>query len=109
MSIRLVSVHLFGFVLVSVVSAQMALAESQADPLLLSDVLAEARAHHPEIQAARERYRAAKERQTQAGALDDPEAKIELCNMPQNLYVTRTSIAISGYSQQFPCLCNIML
>src|SRR5438094_6674994 len=102
MSIRLVSVHLFGFVLVSVVSAQMALAESQADPLLLSDVLTEARAHHPEIQAARERYRAAKERPAQAGAFDDPEAKIELWNTPENLDITKTSNTIFGLSQRFP-------
>src|SRR5438132_153932 len=102
MFMRLVSVHLIGLVLVSMVSAQIALAESPADPLLLSDVLAEARAHHPEIQAARERYRAAKERPTQAGALDDPEAKIELWNTPENLDVTRTSNTIFGLSQRFP-------
>jgi len=99
---RLVSVHLFGFVLVSVVGVQMAIAASPPDPLLLSDVLTEARAHHPEIQAARERYRAAKERPAQAEAFDDPEAKIELFNTPQNLDVTRTDNTIFGLSQRFP-------
>jgi outer membrane protein TolC len=102
MFIRLVSVHLLGLVLVSLVSAQIALAESRAEPLLLSDVLAEARAHHPEIQAARERYKAAKERPAQAGALDDPEAKIELWNTPENLDITKTSNTIFGLSQRFP-------
>ena len=102
MPMRLVSVHLFGLVLVSLVSAQIALAQSPADRLLLSDVLTEARAHHPEIQAARERYRAAKERPAQAGALDDPEAKIELWNTPENLDITKTSNTIFGLSQRFP-------
>jgi len=102
MFMRLVSVHLFSLVLVSLVGAQIALAESPADPLLLSDVLAEVRAHHPEIQAARERYRAAKERPAQAGAFDDPEAKIELFNTPQNLDVTKTDNTIFGLSQRFP-------
>src|SRR5437016_9928865 len=102
MSMRLVSVHLFGLVVISFISAQIALAQSPADRLLLSDVLTEARAHHPAIQAARERYRAAKERPTQAGALDDPEAKIELWNTPQNLDVTKTDNTIFGLSQRFP-------
>src|SRR5438445_12174520 len=102
MFMRLVSVHLFSLVLVSLVGAQIALAESPADPLLLSDVLTEARARHPEMQAARERYRAAKERPAQAGAFDDPEAKIKLFNTPQNLDVTKTDNRVFGLSQRLP-------
>jgi outer membrane protein TolC len=97
-----VSGHVFGLVLVSLLSAQIALAQSPTDRLFLSDVLGEALARHPEIQAAREHLRAAKERPAQAGALDDPEAKIELWNTPENLDVTRTSNTIFGLSQRFP-------
>jgi outer membrane protein TolC len=77
-------------------------AEKPSDTLLLSEVLAEALAQHPEIQAMRSRWKAAQERPAQVGALDDPEFKIELFNTPQSLDVTRSENTIFGLSQRFP-------
>jgi len=65
-------------------------------------VVAEALERNPEIQASRHRWQAAKERAPQAAALDDPEAKIEFWNTPENLDITRTGNTIFGLSQRFP-------
>ena len=77
-------------------------AEETADRLLLAEVVAEALAQNPQIQAARQRWLAAQERPAQVGSLDDPEAKIELWNTPENLDVTKTGNTIFGLSQRFP-------
>jgi len=71
-------------------------------PLQIEAVVAEALQRNPEIEAARHRWQAAKERAPQARALDDPEFKIEFFNTPQNLDVTRTENTIFGLSQRFP-------
>lgn len=71
-------------------------------PLQLDAVVTEALVRNPEIEAARQRWQAAKERAPQAGALDDPELKIEFFNTPQDLDVTRTENTIFGLSQRFP-------
>lgn len=71
-------------------------------PLQLDAVVTEALLRNPEIQAARHRWQAAKERAPQAASLDDPEAKIEFWNTPENLNVTRTGNTIFGLSQRFP-------
>lgn len=71
-------------------------------PLQLDAVVTEALVRNPEIQAARHRWQAAKERAPQAASLDDPEAKIEFWNTPENLNVTRTGNTIFGLSQRFP-------
>jgi outer membrane protein TolC len=71
-------------------------------PLQIEAVVAEALPRNPEIEAARHRWQAAKERAPQARALDDPEFKIEFFNTPQNLDVTRTENTIFGLSQRFP-------
>jgi cobalt-zinc-cadmium efflux system outer membrane protein len=71
-------------------------------PLPIESVVAEALKQNPEIEAARQRWQAAKQRAPQAAALDDPEAKIEFWNTPENLDVTRSGNTIFGLSQRFP-------
>ena len=77
-------------------------ATPSAEPLRVDALVAEALKQNPEIEAARQRWRAAQERVPQARALDDPEFKIELFNTPENLDVTRTGNTIFGLSQRFP-------
>jgi cobalt-zinc-cadmium efflux system outer membrane protein len=77
-------------------------AAPSAEPLRVDALIAEALKQNPEIEAARQRWRAALERVPQARALDDPEFKIELFNTPENLNVTRTENTIFGLSQRFP-------
>ena len=77
-------------------------AEGTADRLLLAEVVAEALAQNPQIQAARQRWLAAQERPAQVGSLDDPEFKVEFFNTPQSLDITRTENTIFGLSQRFP-------
>jgi len=75
---------------------------AEAEPLQLDAVVTEALKQNPEIEAARHRWEAAKERAPQAAALDDPEFKIEFFNTPENLNVTRSENTIFGLSQRFP-------
>ncbi len=77
-------------------------ATPSAEPLRVDALVTEALKQNPEIEAARQRWRAAQERVPQARALDDPEFKIELFNTPENLDVTRTENTIFGLSQRFP-------
>jgi len=78
-------------------------AGAEREPLLQIDaVVAEALERNPEIQAARHRWQAAKERAPQAGALDDPEFKVELFNYPDRLYPDASANTIFGLSQRFP-------
>src|SRR3989441_7412553 len=71
-------------------------------PLQVDALVAEALKQNPEIEAARQRWRAAQERAPQARALDDPEFKIELFNYPNPLYPDATAHTIFGPSQRFP-------
>jgi len=77
-------------------------AAPSAEPLRVDALVTEALKQNPEIEAARQRWRAAQERVPQARALDDPEFKIELFNTPENLDFTRTENTIFGLSQRFP-------
>src|SRR3989475_12156194 len=77
-------------------------AAPSAEPLHVDALVTEALKQNPEIEAARQRWRAAQERVPQAPALDDPEFKIEMVNTPENLDVTRTGKTIFGLSQRFP-------
>src|SRR5437879_6936661 len=61
-------------------------ATPSAEPLRVDALVAEALKQNPEIEAARQRWRAAQERAPQARALDDPEFKIELFSYPNRLY-----------------------
>lgn len=71
-------------------------------PLQLDAVVTEALMRNPEIQAARHRWQAAKERAPQAASLDDPEFKVELFNYPNRLYPDASANTIFGLSQRFP-------
>jgi outer membrane protein TolC len=70
--------------------------------LQLDTVVTEALVRNPEIEAARQRWKAAKERAPQAAALDDPEFKVELFNYPNRLYPDASANTIFGLSQRFP-------
>ena len=71
-------------------------------PLQVDALVTEALKQNPEIEAARQRWRAAQERAPQARALDDPEFKIELFNYPNRLYPDASANTIFGLSQRFP-------
>src|SRR5438309_11449753 len=77
-------------------------AAPSAEPLHVDALVAEALKQNPEIEAARQRWRAAQERSPQARALDDPEFKIELFNYPNRLYPDASANTIFGLSQRFP-------
>src|SRR5438552_18285609 len=77
-------------------------AAPSAEPLRVDALVTEALKQNPEIEAARQRWRAAQERVPQARALDDPEFKIEWWNTPENLDIARTPNTIFGLSQRFP-------
>ena len=77
-------------------------ATPSAEPLRVDALVAEALKQNPEIDAARQRWRAAQERAPQARALDDPEFKIELFNYPNRLDPDASANTIFGLSQRFP-------
>ena len=77
-------------------------AAPSAEPLRVDALVAEAVKQNPEIEAARQRWRAAQERAPQARTLDDPEFKIELFNYPNRLYPDASANTIFGLSQRFP-------
>jgi outer membrane protein TolC len=68
----------------------------------LSQLIREALARNPEIQAARQQVEAAKQRVLQARSLDDPTLSVQLWNVPQTFNVTQTQNVIVGMSQTFP-------
>ncbi len=92
------------FVVIGMLSGGLAgtIHSAEAEPLQLDAVVTEALERNPEVQAARHRWEAAKERAPQAVSLDDPEFKVELFNTPENLNVTKTENTIFGLSQRFP-------
>src|SRR5436309_11998025 len=71
-------------------------------PLQVDALVAEALKQNPEIEAARQRWRAAQERAPQARTLDDPEFKVELFNYPNRLNPDASANTIFGLSQRFP-------
>src|SRR3989441_8882328 len=77
-------------------------AAPSTEPLRVDALVAEALKQNPEIEAARQRWRAVQERAPQARALDDPEFKIELFNYPNRLYPDASANTIFGLSQRFP-------
>lgn len=77
-------------------------AAPSAEPLRVEALVAEALKQNPEIDAARHRWEAAKERAPQARALDDPEFKVELFNYSNRLSPDSMSNTIFGLSQRFP-------
>jgi cobalt-zinc-cadmium efflux system outer membrane protein len=77
-------------------------AAPSAEPLRVDALVAEALRQNPEIEAARQRWRAAQERAPQARTLDDPEFKVELFNYPNRLNPDASANTIFGLSQRFP-------
>lgn len=57
---------------------------------------------NPEVKAAREQAQAFKAQVPQAGALEDPELKIQLWNTPEDLDITHSQRTIYGMAQRFP-------
>lgn len=92
------------FVVIGILSIGLAgiIHSAEAEPLQLDAVVTEALLRNPEIQAARHRWQAAKERAPQAVSLDDPEFKVELFNYPNRLYPDASANTIVGLSQRFP-------
>jgi outer membrane protein TolC len=77
-------------------------AAPSAEPLRVDALVTEALKQNPEIEAARQRWRAAQERAPQARTLDDPEFKVELFNYPNRLNPDASANTIFGLSQRFP-------
>lgn len=68
----------------------------------LPDLIQETLARNPEIVAARQQWKAALQRITQARSLDDPTLSVQLWNVPQTFNVTQTQNSIFGLSQNLP-------
>jgi outer membrane protein TolC len=64
------------------IAACVALAVAAPTPLRLADLLREAREKNPDLIAAQAEVRAAKDRVSPAGALDDPTLMVQLWNAP---------------------------
>ncbi len=70
--------------------------------LELADVIAEVRAHNPEIQAARDRVTAAKAKPAQVSAYDDPTFSYEAWNAPESFRLSGADNNILRLSQKIP-------
>lgn len=79
-----------------------ALPARAAEPLRLADLIAEARAHNPEIQVARARARGAAAMPVRAAAWDDPVVSWEAWNIPKSLAIGEAENNIVRLSQKIP-------
>lgn len=70
--------------------------------LALPELIQEALARNPEIQAARQQWEATAKRVTQAGTLDDPTLQVQWWNAPQTFNLGQAENTIIGLSQKFP-------
>src|SRR5579884_283329 len=68
----------------------------------LRELIREALARNPEIQAARRQWEAASQRVTQAGSLDDPALSVQWWNTPESFNLGQAQNTIIGLSQKFP-------
>lgn len=68
----------------------------------LPDLVREALARNPEIQAARQQWEAASKRVPQARSLDDPSLQVQWWNAPESFNLGRSQNTIIGLSQKFP-------
>lgn len=82
--------------------APLLAAEEAPRPLRLANVLEEARQRNPEIQAVRERARAAAAVPRQVSAYDDPTFSYEAWNTPEPLRVDEADNNILRLSQKVP-------
>ncbi|MGH7228231.1 MAG: TolC family protein [Nitrospiraceae bacterium] len=76
--------------------------QSPRETLALPDLIKEALARNPEIQAARKQWEAAANRVAQARSLDDPTLQVQLWNFPETFNLTQTQNSIFGVAQKFP-------
>jgi outer membrane protein TolC len=83
-------------------SAWAAAMDDLGDPLRLTAVIEYARAHNPEMRAARDRAEAATFMPAQVRALDDPVLSHEVWNAPESLRVDEADNNIVRISQTFP-------
>ncbi len=72
------------------------------ETLVLPELIQEALARNPEIQAARKQWEASANRIEQARALDDPTLQVQLWNFPETFKLTQTQNSIFGLSQKLP-------
>jgi len=70
--------------------------------LALPELIQEALAKNPEIQAARQQWEAASKRVLQARSLDDPTLQVQWWNAPQTFNFGQAENTIIGLSQKFP-------
>jgi cobalt-zinc-cadmium efflux system outer membrane protein len=70
--------------------------------LALPELIQEALAKNPEVQAARQQWEATSKRVTQAGTLDDPTLQVQWWNAPQTFNFGQAENTIIGLSQKFP-------
>jgi outer membrane protein TolC len=78
-------------------------ARGEAEPTVrLADLVAEARQRNPEVQAARDRSRAAALVAPQVSAYDDPTLTYEAWNIPESLRIDRADNNIFRISQKVP-------
>lgn len=70
--------------------------------LALPELIQEALAKNPEIQAARKQWEAASKRVLQARSLDDPTLQVQWWNAPQTFNFGQAENTIIGLSQKFP-------
>jgi cobalt-zinc-cadmium efflux system outer membrane protein len=68
----------------------------------LRQLIEEALARNPEIQAARQQWEAATQRVPQARALDDPNLQVQWWNAPESFNLGKAENTIIGLSQKFP-------
>src|SRR5437763_5121041 len=70
--------------------------------LTLPELIQEALAKNPEIQAARKQWEASASRIAQARSLDDPTLQVQWWNAPESFNLGRSQNTIIGLSQKFP-------
>src|SRR5437773_1889032 len=76
--------------------------QSPGETLALPDLIKEALAKNPEIQAARKQWEASASRIAQARSLDDPTLQGQWWNAPESFNLGRSQNTIIGLSQKFP-------
>ncbi|MGH7259615.1 MAG: TolC family protein [Nitrospiraceae bacterium] len=72
------------------------------ETLALPELIQEALARNPEIQAARKQWEAASQRVPQARSLDDPTLSVQWWNAPESFNLARAENTIIGLSQKLP-------
>src|SRR3990172_2850516 len=93
---------IIAMLLLALPSARMAAAEETTAPLVLADVIEEARRHNPTIEAARTRARGAAAVRPRVTAYDDPVLSYEAWNAPDSLRLDRADNSIFRVAQRIP-------